>query len=155
LPGVRSERKDLVVGSLSAADLVGTPIRLHGILLGRPVDIVLDPGFRRALGFVVESGDEAPRFLPFAASQPGEGVIAVASALMLLDDVAFYRTRGASFRALVGTQIEHAGVPVGSLVDLHIGHTGDVVEIEVERDGARDRVAAAGSSFAAAAATAA
>lgn len=143
------------MGSLSAADLVGAPIRLHGILLGRPVDIVLDSGYRRALGFVVESGDDAPRFLPFVASQPGDGAIAVASALMLLDDVAFYRTRGASFRALMGTRVEHAGVPVGALADMHIGPAGDVEELEVELDGVRRRVAAAGSSFAAAAATAA
>ena len=143
------------MGSLSAADLVGTPIRLHGILLGRPVDLVLDSSCRRVLGFVVESGDEAPRFLPFAASQPGENVIAVASALMLLDDVAFYRTRGASFRALLGTHVEHAGVPAGALVDMHLGHAGDVTELEVEVDGVRRRVDAAGTTFAAAAATAA
>ena len=143
------------MGSLSAADLLGAPIRLHGILLGRPVDIVLDPGYRRALGFVVESGDDAPRFLPFAASQPAEGEIAVASALMLLDDVAFYRTRGASFRALLGTQVEHASVPAGALVDMHIGPAGELEALEVELDGARRRIAAAGSSFAAAAATAA
>lgn len=143
------------MGSLSAADQIGTPIRLHGILLGRPVDLVLDSTCKRVLGFVVESGDESPRFLPFAASQPSESVIAVASALMLLDDVAFYRTRGASFRSLVGTQIEHGGVPAGTLVDMRIGQAGDVVELDVERDGVRTRIPVAGSSFAAAAATAA
>jgi hypothetical protein len=143
------------MGALSAADLIGTAIRLHGILLGRPVDLVLDATCRRVLGFVVESGDDAPRFLPFAASQPSDGLIAVGSALMLLDDVAFYRTRGVSFRSLLGTQIEHAGVPAGTLVDLHIGHAGDVVELEVELGGTRNRIQAAGSSFAATAATAA
>jgi hypothetical protein len=143
------------MGPLSAADLIGTPIRLHGILLGRPVDLVLDATCKRVLGFVVESGDDSPRFLPFAASQPSESVIAVGSALMLLDDVAFYRTRGTSFRSLLGTRIEHAGVPAGALVDVCIGHAGDVVELEVELDGVRDRIQAAGSSFAATAATAA
>lgn len=143
------------MGSLSAADLVGTAIRLHGILLGRAVDLVLDSTCRRVLGFVVESGDEAPRFLPFAASQPSDSVIAVGSALMLLDDVTFYRTRGVSFRSLLGTQIEHGGVPVGTLADMRVGHAGEVVELDVELDGVRRRVRAAGSSFAAAAATAA
>ena len=143
------------MGSLSAADLIGTPIRLHGILLGRPVDLVLDSTCRRVLGFVVESGDDAHRFLPFAASQPAESVIAVGSALMLLDDVAFYRTRGVSFRSLLGTQTEHGGVPAGALVDMRIGNAGDVVELEVDLEGARNRIQAAGSSFAAAAATAA
>lgn len=143
------------MGSLSAADLIGTPIRLHGILLGRPVDLLLDSACRRVLGFVVESGDEAPRFLPFAASQPSERLIAVASALMLLDDVTFYRTRGTSFRSLLGTRIEHGGVPAGTLADMRVAMTGDVVELDVELDGTRRRVGAVGSSFAAAAATAA
>ena len=75
------------------------------------------------LGFVVESGDEAPRFLPFAASQPGEGAIAVASALMLLDDVGFYRKRGVSFRSLLGTRVEQESIPAGTLIDMHVDTT--------------------------------
>lgn len=143
------------MGSLSAAGLVGNPVRMHGILLGRPIDLLLDAVGRRVLGFVVESGDEAPRFLPFAASQPAEDVIAVGSALMLLDDVGFYRKRGASFRSFLGTAIERGGLPAGTLVDMWIASNGDVVELEVEVDGRRHRVPAAGSSFTASAATAA
>jgi hypothetical protein len=143
------------MGSLSAAGLVGNPVRMHGILLGRPIDLLLDAAGHRVLGFVVESGDEAPRFLPFAASQPAEDVIAVASALMLLDDVGFYRQRGASFRSLLGTAIERGGLPAGTLVDMWVAPTGDVAELEVEVDGLRHRIPAAGSSFSASAATAA
>jgi hypothetical protein len=143
------------MGSRSAAGLVGTPVQLHGLLLGRPVDLLLDAAGRRLLGFVVESGDEAPRFLPFAASQPAEDVIAVASALMLLDDIGFYRKRGASFRSLLGTEIERGGAPAGTLVDMWVAPNGDVIELELELDGRRDRILAAGSSFAASAATAA
>lgn len=130
------------MGSLSAAGLVGAPVRLHGILLGRPVDLLLDAVGTRVLGFVMESGDDAPRFLPFAASQPSEGVIAVGSALMLLDDVGFYRKRGMSFRSLVGTQVEQEGVPVGTLIDMHLDSTGAVTELEVDNDGLRHRVPA-------------
>jgi hypothetical protein len=143
------------MGSFSAADLVGTPVRLHGILLGRPVDLLLDAAARRVVGFVVESGDEAPRFLPFAASQPDEGAIAVASALMLLDDVGFYRKRGVSFRSLLGTQIEQEKVPVGTLIDMHVDSTGAVIELEVENDGLRHRIAAGGATLTSSAATAA
>jgi hypothetical protein len=143
------------MGSLSAAGLVGRPVRLQGILLGRPIDLVLDAAARRVLGFVVESGDEAPRFLPFAASQPGEDVIAVGSALMLLDDVGFYRKHGVSFSALVGTEIERGGAPVGRLVDMLVDRAGDVVELEVDVDGSRHRVPAAGSRLHASTATAA
>src|SRR5437868_14074925 len=101
------------MGSLSAAGLVGTPVRLHGILLGRPTDLLLDAAGRRVLGFVVESGGEAPRFLPFAASQPSKDVIAVGAALMLLDDVGLYRKRGVPFRPLVRTQIDQEDLPGG------------------------------------------
>ena len=143
------------MGSLSAAELVGTPVRLHGILLGRPVDLLLDAGARRVVGFVVESGDDAPRFLPFAASQPHEGVIEVASALMLLDDVAFYRKRGVSFRSLIGTLVEQESVPVGTLMDMHVDTTGAVAELEVETDGLRQRVPAGAATLVSPAATAA
>ena len=143
------------MGSLSSAELVGTPVRLHGILLGRPVDLLLDAGARRVVGFVVESGDDAPRFLPFAASQPDEEVIAVASALMLLDDVAFYRKHGVSFRSLVGTLVEQEGVPAGTLIDMKVDSTGAVIEFEVENDGLRIRVPAVGATLASSAATAA
>jgi hypothetical protein len=143
------------MGSLSAAGLVGTPVRLHGILLGRPTDLLLDAAGRRVLGFVVESGDEAPRFLPFAASQPSKDVIAVGSALTLLDDVGFYRKRGVSFRSLVGTQIEQENVTVGTLIDMHVDSTGDISDLEVENDGLRHRVAAGSATLTSSAATAA
>lgn len=143
------------MGSLSVAGMVGSPVRLHGILLGRPVDVVLDSARRRVLGFIVESGDEAPRFLPFAAAQPSEEAIVVGSALMLLDDVAFYLKRGTSFRSLLGAEIERESVPIGTLIDMHVDHTGSVVELEAESDGRRQRVAAAGATFTPSAVTAA
>jgi PRC-barrel domain len=143
------------MGSLSAAKLVGRPVRLHRVRLGRVEDLVLDPSVRRVLGFVVDCGDETPRFLPFAASQPSEDEIAVASALMLLDDVGFYRKHGLSFRRVTGAQVERAGRPTGALADLLVDGTGDVVELELDHEGARLRFPAEGSSFSTPAATAA
>lgn len=155
LPSAPSDRKDLAMGSLSVAGMVGCPVRLQGILLGRPSDVVLDSTCRRVLGFVVHSGDDAPRFLPFAASQPAQGAIAVGSALMLLDDVAFYRKHGVSFVSLLGTGIERESAPVGTLTDMFVDHSGDVVELEVEHDELRLRVPAAGATLAPSTATAA
>jgi hypothetical protein len=143
------------MGSLSAVDLLGIPVRLHGIFLGRPTDLLLDASARRVLGFVVESGDDQPRFLPFAASQPAEDEIAVASALMLLDDVAFYRKHGVSFRALLGTEVARENAPVGTLVDMQLNRAGEVVELEAESEGLRLRVVASEAAFTASAATAA
>jgi PRC-barrel domain protein len=110
------------MGSFSAAELVGLPVRLREVRLGRVVDLVLDPAARRVVGFVVDCGDETPRFLPFAASQPSENEIAVASALMLLDDVGFYRKHGVSFRELLEARDRAAGMLVAP--------NGDVVELE-------------------------
>jgi len=143
------------MGSLSAADLLGIPVRLHGILLGRPTDLLLDASARRVLGFVIESGDDAARFLPFAASQPGEDTIAVASALMLLDDLAFYRKHGVSFRSLLGIRIERENAFAGTLIDMHLDLAGDVVELELDNDGAHSRIVASDARFTPSAATAA
>jgi hypothetical protein len=84
----------------------------------------------------VRCGDESVRFLPWAASQPSETEIAVGSALLLLEDVAFYEKRSSSFRSLIGDALPAGGV----LCDLQIGVGGAVSELEIERDGERRRL---------------
>jgi hypothetical protein len=122
------------MGSLFAAGSLQLPIRLRGIQLGRPTDILLDLDAWNALGFVVICGDESRRFLPFAAAVVSDEEIAVGSALMLLEDAGFYEERGTSFRSLLGTEL--AG---GVLRDLMLDGTGHVTALSVEREG---RVAA-------------
>jgi hypothetical protein len=126
------------MGSLSAAASLQLRVELHGILLGHPIDLLLDTEAWQVLGYVVHCGDETVRFLPYAAAQTSEAGIAVGSALMLLEDIEFYEKRGTSFRALVGCRVGAAGV----LRDLTIGPGGVVTEVEVERDGAMRRVPA-------------
>ncbi len=65
------------MGSRSATELLQLPVQLHGIRLGRPVDLLLDPAEWRALGFVVLCGDESSRFLVFAAADLREDAIEV------------------------------------------------------------------------------
>ena len=93
------------MGSRSAIELLQLPVQLHGIRLGRPVDLLLDPAEWRALGFVVLCGDEGSRFLVFAAADLREHAIDLPSALVLLDDVEFYRDRSRSLRALLGGEV--------------------------------------------------
>ena len=100
-----SVRQHDAMGSLSAAASLRLPVRLHGIQLGQPTDLLLDVESWHALGFVVHCGDDSVRFLPWAASQPSREEIAVGSALMLLEDVAFYAKRSASFRSLLGGEL--------------------------------------------------
>jgi len=143
------------MSSLSAVGALQLSVRLHGIQLGRPVDVLLETDAWQALGFVVHCGDDAPRFLPYAACQPSEDEIAVGSALMLLEDVGFYRQRGASLRALLGGAVERAGLPAGILRDALLDRGGAVDELEVERGGAIERIPAAGTRIASARASAA
>ncbi len=116
--------------SLSAAALLHLSVRLHGIKLGRPTDLLVDVESWHVLGFVVRCGDESVRFLPWAASQPSETEIAIGLALLLLEDLAFYAKRSSSFRSLIGDELR----------DLLIGAGGAVSELEVERDGVRRRL---------------
>jgi hypothetical protein len=128
------------MGSFSAADTLQVPVRLRGIQLGRPVDILLDVDAWHVVGFVVRCGDESRRFLPFAACQTGREEIAVGSALMLLEDVAFYTERGVSFRSLLAGEVQG-----GALRDLDFESSGSVTTLEVETDGETRRIPAAGA----------
>ena len=132
--------------SLSAAASLQLPVQLRGIQLGRPVDLLLDADVRHAVGYVVHCGDGSRRFLPHAASQTSETEIAVASALMLLEDVAFYATRSVSFRSLLGGEVERNRRQAGVLRDVYITRDGKVVELELERGGTRRRVPATGTT---------
>lgn len=113
---------------------------MRGILLGRPVDLLLDLDTWHVLGFVVLCGDEVRRFLPFGAAQPRGDEIAAASALMLLDDVGFYEERGVSFRSLLEGEVGG-----GFLSDLELDAAGSVRTLVVERDGAIARLPAEGA----------
>ena len=108
------------MGSRSATELLQLPVRLRGIRLGGPVDLLLDAAEWRALGFVVLCGDESSRFLVFAAADVQEDAIVVSSALLLLEDVDFYRERSRSMRDLLR----------GGLSDLLVGRGGTIEVVE-------------------------
>ena len=79
----------------TVAELLRLPVRLHGIELGRPTALLVDPFADRALGFEVRCGDDAQRFLPFAVVDLRPDEIGLGSALTLIDerDLEFYRRR--------------------------------------------------------------
>ncbi|HET7354562.1 MAG TPA: hypothetical protein VFJ11_11015 [Gaiellaceae bacterium] len=122
------------MGSRSAIELLLLPVRLQEIRLGRPVDVLLDAESWRVLGFVVLCGDETERFLAYAAADPRQGEIAVTSALLLLDDVDFYRSRSRSLRGLLGGAVVGARDELGVLRDLLIAPDGTVAALLVEQD---------------------
>jgi len=111
------------MASKSATELLRLPVQLHGIRLGRPVDLLLDPVEWGALGFAVLCGDEGVRFLPFPAADVREDAIHVQSALVLLEDVEFYRQRSRSLRDLLRSELK----------DLLVAPDGVVTSVESGR----------------------
>ena len=57
-------RKDWGMGSRSAAALLQLPVRLRGIRLAQPVDLLIDTTRWRALGVVGLRGDDETRCRP-------------------------------------------------------------------------------------------
>ncbi|HZT84160.1 MAG TPA: hypothetical protein VE984_01915 [Gaiellaceae bacterium] len=122
-------------------------MQLHGIRLGRPVDVLLDPVDWRALGFVVLCGDESRRFLVFAAADLQDDAISVPSALLLLEDVDFYRDRSRSLRSLLGRAVVNAAHGLGELRDLVVRPDGGVEGLVVKEDGRVREVSPAGAGI--------
>ncbi len=120
-----------------AEELLHLPVRLHGIQLGRPVDLIVDLEAERALGLDVLCGDEVHRFLPLAAARVGDDEITVTSALMLLEEaeLGFYRSRASTLSSLRGGPLEQGGRAIGRLRDLVLGEGGTLAGVLVEEDG--------------------
>lgn len=121
------------MSGLSAARLLRLPVRVRGIELGRPVDLVLDREHTRALGFEVLCGDEERRFLPLALATVRDDELEVRSALGLLDEaeLAFYTKRGSTFAALRGSGVVRAGALDGELFDLTLAADGTIAAVVV------------------------
>jgi hypothetical protein len=110
-------------------ELLQRPVRLHGIQLGRPVDLLLHPSEPQALGLDVLCGDGRHRFLPVSATEVRGDHVEAASSLVLLDlrPDSFYRLRARPLSALRGTSIdEHR------LQDVVLGPDWRIVELVLE-----------------------
>jgi hypothetical protein len=116
-----------VTGAL-VGDLLRARVRLRGILLGRPVDVILDRGHRRALGFEVHCGDGERRFLPFTVARFGGETLAITSSLLLLDgsELRFYTDRGATFASLRNSSVYRDGKLLGPLQDMRLSGDGEI-----------------------------
>ena len=94
-------------GGLNAETLLQRPVCFRDIELGRVVDVILDTSLRRILGLDVLCGDRGRRFLPYGACRIDKGVVGVESALVLSDEVEFYRSHGQAL-----TVLKRRGVPL-------------------------------------------
>jgi sporulation protein YlmC with PRC-barrel domain len=125
----------------SVEKLLRLPVRVRGIQLGRPVDLVLDRDARRGVGLEVICGDDEHRFLPLAVGERAEDTIEVRSPLLLLarGELTFYTSRGSTFASLRGKDVLFAGEPVGTLSDLVLAVDGAIESVVVAtHDGSRE-----------------
>jgi hypothetical protein len=130
-------QEDAAVDERSAADLLHLPVRLHGLTLGRPVDLLLDREELRAVGLDVLCGDGEHRFLPLAAARLADDAIAIASPFVLLEEeqLAFYRSRTFSIGKIRGRPIRRRDRDVGVLRDLLLDADFAVAAVVVETGG--------------------
>jgi hypothetical protein len=97
-------------GGLRAEGLLERRVLFRDIVLGTVVDVILDTSLRRVLGLDVLCGDRVRRFLPFGACELRDSVIGVDSALVLSEELEFYRSRGQAL-----TILRRRGVPLKPL----------------------------------------
>jgi hypothetical protein len=141
-PVARSGHDGVGMTERSGARLLGLPVRLHGLQLGQPTDLLLDRDAMRAVGIDVVCGDGAHRFLPLPTAVVGVDAITIASPLVLLeaDELAFYRSRSFTLSSLRGRPVERDGATLGMLRDVIVANGGQLAAVVVERDGSTDRI---------------
>jgi len=128
------------MGSIASGDVLALPVRMHGIALGRSVDLIVDVDVRRVLGFEVRCEDDTHRFLPLAAARVHEDKIAIGSPLTLLDELAFYRARGHGLGALRGARVANARGKLGPLRDVVFEDDGMIRELVVATEAGERRI---------------
>jgi hypothetical protein len=131
---MRGRVGELKETNVSGERLLELPVRLHGINLGHPVEILVDPVRARAVALEVHCGDDRRRFLPLAAASVGKDEISVNSPLHLADeqDGAFYRERTSRLATLRGSPVARDGRAVGALRDVVLAPGGRIAELLVE-----------------------
>jgi hypothetical protein len=122
------------VTELRGDELLALPVRLHGIDLGRPVDVLVDRESLRAVGLDVLCGDDVHRFLPLPTAAVGDGALTIHSPLVLLeeDELGFYRSCAFSLAALRGKPITRRDRDVGRLRDVVLTSAGELRAVMLE-----------------------
>ena len=118
---------------LTGAELLALPVRLHGVQLGRPVDLLLDRNTLRTVGLDVLCGDEVHRFLPLPTASVSDDEIAILSPLVLLeqDELHFYRSKTFALSTLRGRPVERKSRNLGALGDVVVDAAGELVAVMV------------------------
>jgi hypothetical protein len=117
-------------------ELLVLPVRLHGIQLGRPVDLLLDRDAQRLVGLDVLCDDEVHRFLPLPTADVRRAEIRILSPLVLLEqrELDFYRSRTLALSRLRDGVVERNGRQLGPLRDVVVAADGRVVAAIVDHE---------------------
>jgi uncharacterized protein YrrD len=128
--------------ALTGDELLGLPVRLHGVDLGRPVDLLLDRQALRVVGLDVLCGDEVHRFLPLPTAAVSTDGITIDSPLVLLEEegLDFYRSRTLTLSSVRGRTVERKGRALGTLRDVLVEKHGGLAAVLVEVEGRTERV---------------
>jgi hypothetical protein len=118
----------------SGEEVLGLPVRLHGLNLARPVDLLLDRDGLRVVGLDVLCGDDEHRFLPLPTAAIGDGALTIHSPLVLLeqDELDFYRARAFALSSLRGRAVTKRGKDVGKLRDVVFAPGGELLEVVLQ-----------------------
>ena len=122
------------MNELSGDAILSLPLKLHGIELGRPVDVLLEREGLRVVGLDVLCGDEVHRFLPLPTAAVGDDNLTIHSPLVLLeeDELDFYRARTFSLKTLRGKPVMRKERSIGTLRDVVFARAGGVVAVLLE-----------------------
>ena len=118
--------------TITGDELLARPVRVRGIQLGRPVDVLLHPDEPQALGLDVLCGDTRHRFLPLSAANVVDDHVEAASPLVLLDlrEESFYRREARSLNRLRGTLVGDGS----ALQDVVLADGGAITALVVDGD---------------------
>jgi PRC-barrel domain len=117
-----------------ASDLLRLPVRVSGIRVGRPTDVLLELRACRAVGLEVACGDGAVRFLPIGAGRIDGDAIAIDSSFLLVDhaEQSFYRRRTRSLSDLGGARVLDREREVGLLEDVVLREEGRIAAVVLD-----------------------
>ena len=118
----------------SGDELLALPVRLHGVELGRPADLLLERDGLRAVGLDVLCKDDVHRFLPLPTASIGAEGLDILSPLVLLeaDQLDFYRSRAFALSSLRGRPVQRGRRQAGNLRDVRVASDGSLLEIVLE-----------------------
>ena len=118
----------------SVGEVLNRSVRIHGIDVGEPVDVLLDPDLRCVLGLEVHCRDGVNRFLPWLAGelQPDELLVELPVALLDGPQLEYYREQALALNALRRLPVDGFDTPAARVEDVVVDARGRVVALEID-----------------------